>query len=107
MFFEKDKNPYVDDPIFDATPTLKYSAKARKILKMHRIFVEQKTEMLGDSNDPSCIPNPETVEKAGIPQQCQKAGKLIHHLFLYISLFTQTKFYCFKKSYYSNRILLL
>lgn len=75
MFFEKDKNPRVDDPVFDATPTLKYCAKTRKLLKMQRIFVEQKSKLLGDSNDKHCVPNMETINGAGIPPRYQEAGR--------------------------------
>ncbi|XP_043274826.1 uncharacterized protein [Venturia canescens] len=72
MFFESDKHPHVDDPVFDVTPSLKYLAKTRKVLRMNRIFVEPKTELLGDSKDPECLPTMEAVKKAGVPPRYQE-----------------------------------
>ncbi|KAL2719104.1 putative serine/threonine-protein kinase dyrk1 [Vespula squamosa] len=71
MFFEKDDKPVVDDPIFDQTPTLKYFGKTRKVLKMQRVFVKQRTEVLGDSEHNKCIPNIDTIKQAGVPPMYQ------------------------------------
>ncbi|XP_035742441.1 probable serine/threonine-protein kinase dyrk1 isoform X1 [Vespa mandarinia] len=71
MFFEKDDKPIVDDPIFDQTPTLKYFGKTRKVLKMQRVFVKQRTEVLGDSEHSKCIPNKDTIKQAGVPPMYQ------------------------------------
>lgn len=72
MFFEGDKNPHVDDAVFDVTPTLKYMAKTRKVLRMNRVFVETKTDLLGDSSNPDCLPSIEATKKAGIPLRYQE-----------------------------------
>ncbi|XP_034194387.1 uncharacterized protein LOC117610747 [Osmia lignaria lignaria] len=72
MFFTKDDNPAVDDPVFDAAPNLKYFGKTRKCLKMRRIFIKPRTEVLGDSEHQQCIPNLNTLKQAGIPFQYQK-----------------------------------
>lgn len=72
MFFEKDTNPVVDDPIFDKIPNVKYFTKAKKVLKMKRVFVKPRLEVLGDSNNPSCTPNMETIQDAGIPPKYQE-----------------------------------
>lgn len=76
MFFEKDDKPVVDDPIFDQTPTLKYFGKTRKVLKMQRVFVKQRTEVLGDSEHSKCIPNTDTIKQAGVPPMYQSQGIL-------------------------------
>ncbi|XP_066595235.1 uncharacterized protein [Prorops nasuta] len=72
LFFEEDKNPTVDDPIFDINPTLKYFQKTKKLLKMQRVFTKQHTEVLGDSQHPDCIPNLKTINEAGVPPKYQK-----------------------------------
>ncbi|XP_033227392.1 uncharacterized protein LOC117179568 isoform X2 [Belonocnema kinseyi] len=72
MFFEKDKNATVDDPVFEVAPTLKYMTKTRKVLKMQRVFVTPRTEVLGDSEHSDCIPNFETIKQAGVPPKYQE-----------------------------------
>ncbi|XP_017887184.1 general transcription factor 3C polypeptide 6 [Ceratina calcarata] len=71
MFFTKDDNPTVNDPVFDVAPNLKYFAKTRKSLKMRRVFIKPRTEVLGDSEHNECIPNLDTLKQAGIPFQYQ------------------------------------
>lgn len=75
MFFEKDDNPKVDDEVFDKVPTLKYFTKTRKLLKMQRVFMKPRVEVLGDSEHDSCIPNIETLSQAGVPPKYQEEGK--------------------------------
>lgn len=92
MFFTKDDNPVVDDPVFDTASNLKYFAKTRKCLKMRRIFIKPRTEVLGDSEHDQCIPNLNTLKQAGIPFQYQKEGidaltRIIHSTFLIIHTF--------------------
>lgn len=72
MFFTKNDNSTVDDPVFDVAPNCKYFAKTRKLLKMQRIFIKSRTEVLGDSDHKQCIPNLNTLEQAGIPFKYQK-----------------------------------
>lgn len=92
MFFTKNDNPTVDDPVFDTAPNFKYFAKTRKFLKMQRIFTKSRTEVLGDSENNECIPNPNTLKQAGIPFQYQEEGTknsssliyLILHIFITI-----------------------
>ncbi|EGI67212.1 PREDICTED: general transcription factor 3C polypeptide 6 isoform X1 [Acromyrmex echinatior] len=72
MFFEKDDNPKVDDEVFDKVPTLKYSAKTRKLLKMQRVFTKPRVEVLGDAEHESCIPNEEMLAQAGVPPKYQE-----------------------------------
>ncbi|XP_020288875.1 general transcription factor 3C polypeptide 6 [Pseudomyrmex gracilis] len=72
MFFEKEDNPQVDDPIFDKAPTLKYFAKTRKLLKMQRVFTKPRTEILGDSEQSGCTPNMEILSQAGVPPKYQE-----------------------------------
>ena len=67
MFFTSDDTSVVNDPVFDAASNLKYFAKTRKFLKMQRIFIKPRTEVLGDSEDSQCIPNLNTLKQAGIP----------------------------------------
>lgn len=74
MFFTKNDNPMIDDPVFDAAPNFQYFAKTRKFLKMQRIFTKSRTEVLGDSENNECIPNPNTLKQAGIPFQYQEEG---------------------------------
>lgn len=82
----------VDDPVFDAAPNFQYFAKTRKFLKMQRIFTKSRTEVLGDSENNECIPNPNTLKQAGIPFQYQEEGTknssssiyLILHIFITI-----------------------
>lgn len=64
----------IDDPVFDAAPNFQYFAKTRKFLKMQRIFTKSRTEVLGDSENNECIPNPNTLKQAGIPFQYQEEG---------------------------------
>ncbi|KAI4486635.1 hypothetical protein M0804_006005 [Polistes exclamans] len=71
MFFDKDDQPVVNDPVFDQVPTLKYFGKTRKVLKMQRVFVKQRVEVLGDSEHSKCIPNIDTIKEAGIPPMYQ------------------------------------
>lgn len=71
MFFEKDDQPVIYDPIFDQIPNLKYFGKTRKLLKMQRVFVKQRTEVLGDSEHDKCIPNLDTIKQAGVPPMYQ------------------------------------
>ncbi|XP_015174366.1 PREDICTED: uncharacterized protein LOC107065303 [Polistes dominula] len=71
MFFDKDDQPVIHDPVFDQAPTLKYFGKTRKILKMQRVFVKQRVEVLGDSEHSKCIPNIDTIKEAGIPPMYQ------------------------------------
>lgn len=78
MFFEKDDDPQVDDPVFDKMPTLKYCAKTRKLLKMQRVFVKPRDEVLGDTEHRGCIPNTETLSQAGVPPQYQAEGTKWH-----------------------------
>ncbi|XP_076756025.1 uncharacterized protein LOC143426439 isoform X2 [Xylocopa sonorina] len=72
MFFTKNDNSIVDDPVFDVAPNLKYFAKTRKSLKMQRIFIKSRTEVLGDSEHNQCVPNLNTLKQAGIPFRYQK-----------------------------------
>ncbi|KAK1119405.1 hypothetical protein K0M31_013235 [Melipona bicolor] len=72
MFFAKNDNTVVDDPVFDVAPNFKYVAKTRKFLKMQRIFIKPRTEVLGDSQNNQCIPNSDTLMQAGIPFQYQE-----------------------------------
>ncbi|XP_032674556.1 general transcription factor 3C polypeptide 6 isoform X2 [Odontomachus brunneus] len=72
MFFEKDDDPHVDDVIFDKIPTLKYSAKTRKVLKMQRVFTKPRAEVFGNSEINSCIPNVDTLSQAGVPPKYQE-----------------------------------
>ncbi|KAF3422822.1 hypothetical protein E2986_09664 [Frieseomelitta varia] len=72
MFFAKNDNTIVDDPVFDVAPNFKYVAKTRKFLKMQRIFIKPRTEVLGDSQNNQCIPNSDTLMQAGIPFQYQE-----------------------------------
>ena len=74
MFFDKDNHATVDDPVFEMAPTLKYMAKTRKVLKMQRVFVTPRTEVLGDSEHKDCIPNLDTVKQAGVPPKYQEEG---------------------------------
>ncbi|XP_008545120.1 protein PFC0760c [Microplitis demolitor] len=77
LFFEKDPNPPVGDPVFDKPINIKYFGKVDKILKMKRIFVKPRLEVLGDSEHSSCIPNIKTLKDFGIPPSYQdKALKL-------------------------------
>ncbi|XP_033184689.1 uncharacterized protein LOC117154112 isoform X1 [Bombus vancouverensis nearcticus] len=76
MFFTKNDNPMIDDPVFDAAPNFQYFAKTRKCLKMQRIFTKSRTEVLGDSENNECIPNPNTLKQAGIPFQYQEEALL-------------------------------
>lgn len=71
MFFDKDDQPVINDPVFDQVPTLKYFGKTRKVLKMQRVFVKQRVEVLGDSEHSKCIPNIDTIKEAGIPPMYQ------------------------------------
>ena len=74
MFFRKDNKSTVEDPVFEVAPTVKYLTKTRKVLKMQRVFVTPRTEVLGDSKHNECIPNLETIKKAGVPPKYQKDG---------------------------------
>jgi hypothetical protein len=76
LFFEKDLNPIIDDPVFDKVPTLKYFKKTRKLLKMQRAFVVPRYEVLGDSSHSQSIPNLDTIREAGVPVKYQEDGKL-------------------------------
>ncbi|XP_076232065.1 uncharacterized protein LOC143177785 [Calliopsis andreniformis] len=67
MFFVRDDDSVVNDPVFDATSNLRYFAKTRKSLKMQRIFIKSRTEFLGDSEHNECIPNLDTLKQAGVP----------------------------------------
>lgn len=67
----------VDDPVFDVAPNFKYVAKTRKFLKMQRIFIKPRTEVLGDSQNNQCIPNSDTLMQAGIPFQYQEEGNKV------------------------------
>lgn len=71
MFFDKDDQPVINDPVFDQVPTLKYFGKTRKVLKMERIFVKQRVEVLGDSEHSKCIPNIDIIKEAGVPPMYQ------------------------------------
>lgn len=92
MLFEKEDNPQVDDPIFDKTPTLKYFAKTRKLLKMQRVFTKPRTEVLGDSEQTGCTPNMETLSQAGVSPKYQEEGEkwddLFSHKWLFIYYIT-------------------
>ncbi|XP_063984288.1 golgin subfamily A member 6-like protein 24 [Diachasmimorpha longicaudata] len=72
MFFEKDKNPVIDDPVFDVPPKLKYSTKTRKILKMKRIFVKPRLDVMEDSSDSPSVPNLDTLREVGVPPNYQE-----------------------------------
>lgn len=74
MFFDKEKNPVVDDAVFDVPPKLKYSMKTRKILKMKRVFVKPRLEVMGDSDNVEFVPNVETLKEAGVPPAYQDEG---------------------------------
>lgn len=76
MLFDKD-NPEVEDPVFDKTPNIRYNTKTKKILKMKRVFVKPRLEVLGDSNCSSCIPNIETIKEAGVPPKYQQDALLL------------------------------
>lgn len=77
MFFTSDDTCAVNDHVFDAASNLKYFAKTRKFLKMQRIFIKPRTEVLGDSEDPQCIPNFSTLKQAGIPLRYYEQGMLL------------------------------
>lgn len=79
MFFDKNTELVIEDEVFDKTPSLKYYNKSRKVLKMKRVFVKPRLEVLGDSNHPQSIPNLETIKAAGVPPNYQKEGGL-HYL---------------------------
>ena len=98
MFFEKDDNPKVDDEVFDKVPTLKYSAKTRKLLKMQRVFTKPRVEVLGDAEHESCIPNEETLAQAGVPPKYQEEGNRMNFFSLCI-LFNM------KAIYFSHAVL--
>ncbi|XP_015429316.1 PREDICTED: uncharacterized protein LOC107186037 [Dufourea novaeangliae] len=72
MFFEKNENCIPNDPVFDVVPNVKYFTKTRKVLKMQRIFIKSRTEVLGDSEHYQCIPNLNTLQQAGVPCQYQE-----------------------------------
>lgn len=72
MFFTRDDTLVPDDPLFDDISNLKYFAKTRKTLKMQRIFIKPRTEVLGDSSHHQCVPNLETVQLAGVPCRYQE-----------------------------------
>ncbi|XP_012152182.2 uncharacterized protein LOC100876488 isoform X1 [Megachile rotundata] len=72
MFFTKNNDSTLDDPVFDTASNLKYFAKTRKCLKMRRIFIKPRAEVLGDSEHEQCIPNLNTLKQAGVPIQYQK-----------------------------------
>nr|XP_033339042.1 general transcription factor 3C polypeptide 6 [Megalopta genalis] len=72
MFFAKNDTLVANDPVFDEIPSLKYFAKTRKILKMQRIFIKPRTEVLGDSDHYQCIPNLNTLQIAGVPCRYQE-----------------------------------
>ncbi|XP_011314133.1 uncharacterized protein [Fopius arisanus] len=74
LFFEKDKNPVIDDPVFDVTPKVKYSTKTRKVLKMKRVFVKPRLEVIGDSDNSQCVPNLEALKEAGVPPNYQEGA---------------------------------
>lgn len=76
MLFDKD-NPEMNDPVFDKTPNLRYNTKTKKILKMKRVFVKPRLEVLGDSNCSNCIPNMETIKEAGVPPKYQQDALLL------------------------------
>ncbi|XP_043254498.1 uncharacterized protein LOC122398564 [Colletes gigas] len=71
MFFTKNDTSVVDDPVFDVAPDLKYFAKSKKFLKMQRVFMKPRTEVLGDSEHCKCIPNLDTLKQAGVPHRYQ------------------------------------
>ncbi|KAG8034505.1 hypothetical protein G9C98_007581 [Cotesia typhae] len=72
LFFKKDPNAVIDDPVFDKANNIKYFGKVDKILKMKRIFVKPRVEVLGNSEHPSCMPNMKTIQDFGIPPDYQK-----------------------------------
>nr|XP_031844147.1 uncharacterized protein LOC116432025 [Nomia melanderi] len=72
MFFVKNDNFMPDDPVFDDIPSLTYFTKTKKILKMQRIFIKSRTEVLGDSTHDRCIPNLKTLRLAGVPCRYQE-----------------------------------
>ncbi|KAK0172426.1 hypothetical protein PV328_005743 [Microctonus aethiopoides] len=76
MFFDKNTEPVIEDEVFDKTPSLKYYNKSKKVLKMKRVFVKPRLEVLGDSNHPQSIPNLETIKAAGVPPNYQKEALL-------------------------------
>lgn len=71
MFFEKDNTISVDDPVFEVAPTLRYLTKSRKLLKMQRVFIAPRTEVLGNSVHNESLPNMETIVEAGVPPKYQ------------------------------------
>lgn len=72
LFFTKHHDSTLDDPVFDTASNLKYFAKTRKCLKMRRIFIKPRAEVLGDSEHEQCIPNLNTLKQAGVPTRYQK-----------------------------------
>lgn len=72
MFFTRNDTLVADDPLFDDIRSLEYFAKTRKILKMQRIFVKPRTEVLGDSDHHQCVPNSKTLQLAGVPCRYQE-----------------------------------
>lgn len=75
MFFNKDNNATVDDPVFEVAPTLNYLTKSRKLLKMQRVFIAPRTEVLGNSIHNESLPNIETIIEAGVPPKYQEEGE--------------------------------
>ncbi|XP_043791187.1 general transcription factor 3C polypeptide 6 isoform X2 [Apis laboriosa] len=75
MFFTKTNDSAISDPVFDIAPNFKYFAKTKKFLKMQRIFIKSRTEVLGDSENNQCIPNSYTLKQAGIPLQYRTEEK--------------------------------
>ncbi|XP_043791188.1 general transcription factor 3C polypeptide 6 isoform X3 [Apis laboriosa] len=86
MFFTKTNDSAISDPVFDIAPNFKYFAKTKKFLKMQRIFIKSRTEVLGDSENNQCIPNSYTLKQAGIPLQYRTEGikSLIYSIIEYI-----------------------
>lgn len=81
MFFEKDNTISVDDPVFEVAPTLRYLTKSRKLLKMQRVFIAPRTEVLGNSVHNESLPNMETIVEAGVPPKYQDEG--YNHILLF------------------------
>ncbi|KAJ8681473.1 hypothetical protein QAD02_017260 [Eretmocerus hayati] len=71
LFFDKDDNPVIDDPVFDKVPQLKYFAKSRKLLRMQRAFIVPRYEVVGDSQHSKSIPNMDTLSEAGVAPKYQ------------------------------------
>lgn len=101
MFFTKTNDSSMSDPVFDIVPNFKYFAKTKKFLKMQRIFIKSRTEVLGDSENNQCIPNSYTLKQAGIPLQYRTEGikSLIYLIIVYIVILINKVYKVYNKIY--------